>query len=180
MIVGALTKVFRDWRYSLLATGVALFVFMFATWLPNIRLLFAILESPAVSLADKVALPVNLLGSIATNFSALSATYTIAIAFLTGINVALIAYYVQRRKRQFSQAGTAVGTLGVLSGVLGIGCAACGSLILTALLGMVDGASVLALLPLHGGEFGILGVLLLSVSVYLTAKQIQNPAVCLS
>lgn len=41
------------------------------------------------------------------------------------------------------------------------------------------GASwILSFLPLGGGEFGILGVILLTVSLYMTAKQIQNPAVC--
>jgi len=31
---------------------------------------------------------------------------------------------------------------------------------------------------LGGSEFGILGVILLMISIYIIAKQIQNPAVC--
>ncbi len=39
-------------------------------------------------------------------------------------------------------------------------------------------AWILSFLPFAGGEFGTLGGILLVVSLYLTAKQIQNPAVC--
>jgi len=44
--------------------------------------------------------------------------------------------------------------------------------------GFIGASGILAFLPLGGGEFGILGVILLTVSLYLTAKQIQNPMIC--
>ncbi|HQU09423.1 MAG TPA: hypothetical protein PLV25_05630, partial [Opitutales bacterium] len=70
------------------------------------------------------------------------------------------------------------GFLGIASGVLGMGCAACGSFLLTSLLSLFGASWLLSYLPLAGGEFGILGVILLAVSLYMTAKKIQNPAVC--
>lgn len=178
MLANAFTAVFRRPSYVALAAVVAFAVFAFAAWLPNVRLLFSIVTTSDVPLADKLTFPLRLLESITTNFSVLSALYTVAIALLTGINVALITYYVRHRKQQLSQAGIAASGLGILLGTAGLGCAACGSLILTSLLGIVGGASLLAALPLRGGEFGIVGVMLLLGAAYLLAKQINKPLVC--
>ena len=157
----------------LIAIGVSVLVFAFAVWLPNLRLLF-IVWGDAVSLGDKIALSLNLLSSITTNFTALSALYTIVIALLAGINAALIAELI--RSRQMFAGGATISASGIFAGALGIGCAACGSLILTALAGTVLGTGALTLLPLGGGEFGIIGVLLLGYSTYLLAKQITKTA----
>ena len=178
MFARAFTAVFKHPSYVALSTTVALLVFAFAAWLPNVRLLFSILTASDISLADKLTFPLRLLESITTNFTTLSVTYAIAIALLTGINVALITYYVRRQKQQLSQAGIAASGLGILLGTVGIGCAACGSLILTSLLGTVGGAGLIAVLPLRGGEFGIVGAMLLLSATYLLAKQINKPLVC--
>ncbi len=177
MIARAFTTVFKKWQYVSLSVTVALIVFAFATWLPNIRLLFSILTDPLVPLGDKVMLPINLLGSISTNFTALAVSYTIAIAVLVGINVALSLYQISRQ-RQFSSFGAGASSLGILSGIFGIGCAACNSLVLMSVLGVAGGAGIIPLLPLKGGEFGIVGVLLLAAATYLLARQITKPLVC--
>ena len=177
MIANAFKTVFRNWRYTLLAGIIALVVFAFATWLPNLHLLFSILANPLVFLGDKFMLPLNLIGSIATNFTLRSAFYIVASALLSGINVSLITYYV-RRQRRISRGGAAAGSLGVLSGILGVGCAACGSLIVMSAFGTAVGSSIIAFLPLKGEEFGIMGVLLLGICAYVSAKQIAKPLVC--
>ncbi len=178
MIASALTTVFRNWGYVLLAGFTAFVIFAFAMWFPNLQLLFSILTDPLVSLTDKLTLPLNLLGSIASNFTTLAASYTIAIALLVGINTALTTYQIRRQRQSFSRSGTAASSLGVLSGVLGIGCAACNSLVLISVLGIVGGAGIIPLLPLKGGEFGIIGVLLLATATYMLAKQIARPLIC--
>jgi len=45
-------------------------------------------------------------------------------------------------------------------------------------LSLVGASGALAFLPLGGSEFGIIGVILLVVSIYIMSKQITNPAVC--
>ncbi len=177
MIASAFTTVFKKWQYVLLAAAVALFMTVFATWLPNLRLLLSILGNPAVALADKLTLPVNLATSITTNFTVRAALYIIASAVLAGINVSLITYYINRQRR-VSGAGAAAGGLGLISGVLGVGCAACGSLVVMSVFGTAAGASIITFLPLKGEEFGIAGVTLLGISAYISAKQITKPLVC--
>lgn len=160
-----------------LALLVSASVSVLAVWLPNIRLILGLIISPDVPFLTKFELPLSLLGSIATNFTVLSAFYTIAIAVLLGVYVAMAAYFLDRRIKEVGQRGRAAGFLGITSGVVGVGCAACGSFLLTSLT-LVGAGGVLAFLPLGGSEFGILAVVLLAFAVYVTAKQIENPLVC--
>lgn len=163
-------------RFLAVAISVSAFVFVLAVWLPNLRLLFSVWTDTAVSLGDKIMLPLSLLLSITTNFTPLSALYTIVIAILTGINVALIVELIH--VRQMFAGGAAAGASGIVAGALGIGCAACGSLVLMSFIGTVGGIGALAVLPLRGGEFGVLGVALLGYSTYLLVRQITKPLVC--
>lgn len=176
-MIEALVRVFKDGRYTLVALIGSAAMYAFAVWLPNLRLIVAVLSSDA-SLVEKLAVPTSLLGSLATNFSLLSATYTLAIAVLFGVNIALLAYFLNHRIAEVRQSGAAVGFAGLLSGVAGVGCAACGSFLLTSGLSLIGAAGVVSFLPLGGSEFGILAVVLLVLSIYLTAKQITKPAVC--
>lgn len=177
MILEALQKVFRKPGYVILALVVSALVFVLAVWLPNIRLVAGIVISPDVPFVSKVQLPLSLLGSIGTNFTLLSATYTIVIALLFGMYIAMITYFLKRRIKEVGQGGVATGFLGITSGVLGVGCAACGSFLLTSL-SFVGASGVLTFLPLGGSEFGIIGAVLLAVAVYMTAKKIIDPLVC--
>ena len=172
-----LERVFRDGRYVALALSGSAAMYTFAVWFPNFRLIGTIFVSDA-SFDEKFSVPLSLLGSIATNFSALSALSTIAIAILFGINIALLVYFLNHRIANVQNSGAATGALGLISGVIGTGCAACGSFLLTSGLSLIGATSVLTFLPLQGGEFGLLAVALLALSIYLTAKQIIKPAIC--
>ena len=177
MILDALQKVFRKPTYVILALLVSALVFVLAVWLPNIRLVAGVVSSPDVPFVSKIQLPLSLLGSIGTNFTMLSASYTIVIAILFGIYVAMITYFLKRRIREVGQGGVATGFLGIASGVLGVGCAACGSFLLTSLT-LVGAGGILAFLPLGGSEFGIIGAVLLAVAIWMTSKKIVDPPVC--
>lgn len=179
MLFAALSKVFSNPAYVLLALIASASVFAFATWLPNLSLIAEVMGHPELPLAQKLELPISLLGSIATNFSVLSASYTVLIAILFGMNLAMIVYLLRNRTAALKKGAATTGFLGAVSGLLGVGCAACGSLILTSILSLVGASGALALLPFGGGEFGILGVLLLLWSLHTIAKQIRNPFICL-
>ncbi|HXK41053.1 MAG TPA: hypothetical protein VJ046_03080 [Candidatus Paceibacterota bacterium] len=164
----AFNEVFAHPLYIVIASILALAVFAFAVWLPNIGLI-----------AD-LNIAISLLGGISTNFSAFSASYTIAIAILFGINISMVVCLVRKRRSGLAGGGMAAGFGGIASGALGIGCAACGSFILTATLSSVGAASALAILPLRGGEFGILSVILLATSLVVVSNKIAEPLMCTS
>lgn len=178
MLYTALKKVFLKPSYWLLAAVVALIVFVVATWLPNFKLIAQITILPTASLEQKLSVLIALLGSIRTNFDGISASYTISLAVLFGINTAMVVYYFKRQKNSLKQKGLATSLGGFVSGMFGIGCAACGTLVLGPLLALIGGGGAIALLPLGGQEFGFIGVGLMAVSIYLSSKKIVAPAVC--
>lgn len=173
--------VFRKPKYLLIAIVVAVGVFTFAVWLPNFSLLSRVLHpDSAGSFSEKAHFLWSLYGSIGTNFTPVSATYTVAIAILFGVNVALFAYYIARARGGVRGVGStgAAGFGGLVSGIFGIGCAACGTFILTSVLTLFGVSGLLVILPLGGEEFGLIGVGLLIYSIYLLTKKINNPLVC--
>lgn len=178
MVIEALKLVFRNYSYAFLSLSISVLVFLFAVWFSNLELITEVLTSPSIPLLYKISIPLSLLGSIATNFTAFSGAYTIIIALLFGIYVAMLTYFLRKRIRETSGTGVATGFFGIASGVLGIGCAACGSFLLTSVLAAVGAAGAITLLPFDGKEFAVLGIILLLVSLRITAKQITDPLVC--
>ena len=164
--------------YFLFALVTAAAVFAFTVWLPNLNLISHELGDGGVPLVLRLRLPIDLLGGIATNFTAFSAVVAIIVSILFGMNAALLAYYFSRRVTTAKSAGMFTGIGGAVSGIFGIGCAACGSVLATAGLSLVGASGILTLLPLRGGEFGIAGIGLLWYSIAVTAKHIATPNVC--
>lgn len=176
-----LKTVFSKFKYLLIAVIVSLLVFSFSVWLPNFSLLSQVLHpDSAGTISEKANFVFSLYGSIVTNFTAISASYTIAIAILFGINIALLAYYIRRARGGVRGVGStgAAGIGGLVSGIFGIGCAACGTFIFTSVLALFGATGLLVFLPFGGEEFGFLGVALLMYSIYLLAKKINDPLVC--
>ena len=173
----ALRQVFAHPSYVALVGALAIVAFLLAVWLPNLGLLGDVFFESGAPLAAKLGIALSLLGGIGTNFTLLSAGYTIAIAVLFGITTAMIVYLLKQR-RVAAGRSIAIGSGGMASGALGIGCAACGSLILGAGLPFLGAASALAVLPLNGAEFGILSVALLFASLLLISKTIAEPIAC--
>lgn len=178
MIKTVFKKVFYNLNYILLSTLTTTAVFAFSVWLPNWKLILTVITSPYVSFKESIAVIFGLFLSITTNFTVLSASYTIIIAILFGINISLLIYYVSSRKGSFKDRGSMFGIGGLISGIFGIGCVACGTFVLTSVLALFGAVGIISFLPFSGGEFGILGVVLIGYATYWTAKKIEEPLVC--
>lgn len=181
MVRRALIQVFANGKYALLAGVSACAVFVLATWLPNLGLVWQIATSPSISISDKGTILVALVGSIGTNFTVFSALIAIAIAVLFGANLAMTVYLLRERRRLMRdsfRAGGATSLGGLASGFVGIGCAACGTVALTPALAFIGAGSFVAMLPFGGEEFSLLGIGLLGLSFLLTARRIAEPVVC--
>ncbi|OGA43295.1 MAG: hypothetical protein A3G25_13000 [Betaproteobacteria bacterium RIFCSPLOWO2_12_FULL_63_13] len=174
----ALGRVFVHPAYVLLAGALAILTFLLAVLVPNFGLISEIFADASVPMAAKLGIALSLLGGIGTNFSLLSAGYTVAIAILFGLTVAMIAFSIRQRSIGATRRSIALGSGAMLSGVLGIGCAACGSLIMGAVVPFLGIAGAVAMLPLDGQEFGILSVALLFISLLLVSKNIAESAAC--
>lgn len=175
----SLRQVFRDWRYVIVAVAAVLLAFTLSVWLRNVSLIVATFTSSLFNFGDRLLLLFRLLGGIATADTVLVAMMTIGMSLLFGVNTALLAYYfVQRRSLPpAKESATTVG--GVIAAIFGIGCSACGTLVLSAVLSSVGATGLLALLPLGGGEFLLLSIALLAASIYWIAGSIQTSVVCI-
>jgi len=172
----AFKKVFsRPW-YILLALVVALLFLLIAIWLPNISSLRHVVGSTSYNLGAKLNIFWSYFGFLGTNFTPLTRILTIVVATLSGVNIAMLVFYLKNRIQLERSAG--VGLMGTLAALLGVGCASCGSVLISSFIGLSATAAFTGALPLRGAELGLIGALVLLVSIYLIAKKIQNPLVC--
>lgn len=173
----AFALVFGRFWYVAGAAIVAVLFFFFSVWLRNFSFLSFLLTSGAFEFSVQARwLTLGTLGFFARNFTTARAVVLIATSLLVGANAALLIYHLRQRASLARAAGA--GLLGTVTAVLGVGCASCGSVALTSLLGLSAGGAVLGVLPWQGLEFGIAGAALLSYSVLRLAQKIQSSWVC--
>ncbi len=169
-------KVITNPKYLILSISITLLVIAFAAWLPNLHLITNAMTSGSMTLWQKTNLLTSLLGSLQTNFTPLSRTVTFISAGLAGVQVSLLIYYV-RQTAQIQQS-MGMSALGVATSMLGVGCASCGSVVLTSLIGFGSATAILGFLPFRGQEFGFIGISILLLSIVYTMKKINQPLVC--
>jgi hypothetical protein len=156
-------------------------VFVLATWLPNVPLIWQIVVSRSMSTVDKIQFLIALTGSIGTTFTIFSALSMIATAVLFGANVALTAYYATSRRyavMPIRKRNVAGGLAGLASGLYGVGCAACGTLAISPFVSLIGLGGLVAAMPFGGEEFSVLGITMLGFSSASLARQIGAPFSC--
>jgi len=163
-------------KYLAVAVVVSLVVVALAAWLPNLHLVTKTMASSTLTLWQKTNLITSLLGSLRTNFTPLSRLVTLITAGLAGVQVSLLVYYLRQTAKLQRTMGASV--VGVVTSMLGVGCASCGSVILTSLIGFGSASAILGVLPFRGQEFGFLGIGILMIAIYLTLKKINDPLAC--
>ncbi|BBP03057.1 hypothetical protein TPL01_21610 [Sulfuriferula plumbiphila] len=176
--VEAAKEVFARPAYLGLAVAIALAAFLASLWIPNYKLIGAVFITPDVTLDTKLQLLASLLAGISTNFGAFAAFSAATIPLLFGVDIAMLVYFLRRRRARLPHGEIAASVGGAASGVVAAGCAACGSFLLVTILSFLGASGALALLPLQGGELGLLSIALLLLSIFLIARKIAAPVVC--
>lgn len=172
----SIQAVMANKNYLVLALAVALAVFLFSIWLPNFSFVGEIITSEYFTVNEKVSILFSSLGAFQTNFRPFGRVALVAISLLFGLNTSLFIFYLKRRVVLQKAAGMSIG--GMLAGLIGIGCASCGSFILASIFGMSASAAFIGLLPFRGQEFAVAGIVILGLSVVLISKKIQESPVC--
>lgn len=177
-IAEATREVLARPAYLGLAAIIALAAFAAFLWIPNFRLIGVVFGTPVVTLGTKLALLGSLLMGITTNFETLAAFSAVVIPLLFGVDIAMIVYFLKQKRARLPRGEIAASLGGATSGVVAAGCAACGSFLLVTILSFLGASGALALLPLKGGELGLLSIALLVLSIFLIARKIVAPIVC--
>ena len=148
--------------------AVALSVFVFSQNLPFVSFVATAPYGPGT----RVSILLELYPFVGTSYGPLTGLALLAVAALTGVNVALVTYHVREHGLSVEQGGGSA--VGVALGVLGAGCAACGSAVLVGVLSLIGGAGLVTLLPLEGLEFGLLAAGVLVLSTYWLADGMRG------
>lgn len=175
-VIKALIITFRQWRYVLLALVVAALLLLVAIWLPNLSFLWYLFTDSTFSWATRLGILSGSLATLQLNSTPLSRTLLFVLVILASVNVSLFTYYLKRRFTMGREMG--ISLFGTILGLVGVGCASCGSVVLSSIFGLSATASFLALLPLRGLELGLLSIILLVVSITLVSKKIIDPIIC--
>jgi len=168
----ALLTIFGKAHYGLLAIGVAALVFASIILGAQARFLAGIFFDSGIPLVSAFYLTWSVLYGAVSEFSATTA-FAAVIALLFGMNVAAITYYVRLYRATAVSAVAALGTGGVLSGILAVGCLSCGSLALAFLSSFFSASSLLIFIPYQSAVFGLISILLLALSLYLLDRKLR-------
>jgi len=169
----AFGKVYVHYEYIVLTISIFLLSLILLLFLQNwgyYRLLF----SGLFKLREAIALTLKSVMVFPGNFEEINFIVLLTVLILLSVNVSFVLFTVRRRIKNSSK----LGIVSLLIGYLGLGCASCGSVMLSFLLGVSATSSFLGILPYNGKEVGYISVALLLISIYLAARKIVNPLNC--
>lgn len=174
-IINALKSVFTRPTYILIAVFSAFLIFAFANLLPNLSFARYIIGGD-LDLGYKIKILWGMLGYFKNNSGLASQIMIVSVAVLAGMDIAMAIFYAKRKIVSDRAAG--FGMLGIVGGFFGIGCGACGSVVLSSIVGVGASGQLVGILPLKGLEFSVLSLGILIASILYLAKKIQDPMVC--
>lgn len=126
----------------------------------------------SLGLADRLTILLGLYPFLGTNYGPVAEILLVAVAALAGVDVAMVTYHFREHGVQIAEGSG--GAVGVGLGVLGAGCAACGSALLAGLLSLLGVAGAATVLPLDGLEFSLLALVALVLSIYWVADGMRG------
>lgn len=176
-LVTSLNLIFER-KDSRLVIIISTFLFLFVLLLAqNGKSALAIFDFGTLSLIKRLTLSFQVFFDITSTFT--TATFLLAVlgSFLGGINLSLAYTYMRLRGEVIVRSGLYSGA-GLFLAFLGIGCAACGTALLSVILGFFGFSAMLNLLPYQGQELGYIGLLILCIASYTLAQKVAAPNVC--
>ncbi|MBU1202784.1 hypothetical protein KKH39_01945 [Patescibacteria group bacterium] len=168
--------VFTKKDYIILALIIALLFFLVGILIPGIPFLKLVFSYTPPEFLPRLKAVLKVWDFFKSNSTLFSRYLLFFVAILTGINLSMFIFYLKRRIKLEKSVGT--GFFGIVIGLLGVGCASCGSVVLSSLFGYTAVTGFLGILPFKGKEIGFVGLALLLTSIYLIADKIQNPNSC--
>jgi len=138
----------------------------------NIDLFLNVVASGNLPLDARLSVLVGLYPIIGTAFTLTEGVVLFAVAVLFGVNLSMLTYQLRENRVSVREGSGSVA--GMVLGVLGAGCAACGTAVVAGVLSLVGAAGITTLLPLEGMEFSLLALVLLILSVYWLADGMRG------
>lgn len=143
----------------------------------NLLVSLQIFSAPFFSESEKL----NFFFSSLFDLSSLksSGMIVLVILFILSLSLLFILFYVLfNESKKISKKKSLLGMTGVFLSILGFSCISCGIGLLASILSLLGLSSLSLYFPLHGLEFGFLGIVVINFTSYLVLKRIKNPFIC--
>ena len=165
----------RDSRLVIIVSTIVFFTLLLLV--ENGKATYSIFNFDAIPFFKRVSLAFLTLFDIAGTFTGGSLILAVLGSLLGGINLSLAYTYMRVRGEVLVKSGLYSG-VGLVFAFLGVGCAACGTALLSVLLGFFGFSAMLQVLPYQGQEIGYIGIIFLSIATYFLAQKVAAPNVC--
>ena len=139
-----IVSILSQWRYLLLACIIAILFFELTYWLFNLPFLGVILASSNVGFGEKLAVLASPFASIAQVSGLYTVILMVLLSLAQGISIAMLAYVVKHQKKLDAELLGGSSLVSLLA-LVGIGCPACGTSLLTPIVALFVSGSAVAL-----------------------------------
>ncbi len=165
----------KDSRLVIIISTLVLFLILLLA--VNGKSAFEILGFDTIPLYKRLNLFISTVFDIKNTFTAGALILAVLGSLLGGINLSLAYTYMMLRGEVILHSGLYSG-IGLLFAFFGVGCAACGTALLSVILGFFGFSAMLSLLPYQGQEIGYIGLIILCIATYTLAHKVAVPNVC--
>lgn len=162
-------------KYLVLALVVSVLFYQLVFWFLNLGLASYLFTNPYLSIGDKLALVVGSYTDLfSPPYSRLGLTLLL-VSFVQGAVIAGLTYCMvsaRQQQQRFGKEISGVGAVGVFS-VFGLGCAACGTSLVTPILALFTATSSVALAEAIGFYAAVLALILTIITAYLAGRKVH-------
>lgn len=163
-------------HYALLAATVSILFYELIFWFLNFGLAHYLLTTPFLTFTDKIELIIGSYSGIFTQpYSELAITL-FAVSVLQGMAVASMAYSIRAERamnKNILKDLSGTGIAGVFS-ILGLGCAACGTSLVTPIITFFFASSSVALAEVVGIYSAMVALFVALVTLYLAGQKLST------
>lgn len=161
--------------YILLSLGVSVIFYEIIFWFLNLGLFQYLLTTPYLNLLDKLGIVVGSYTGIFTQpYSALAITLFV-VSIIQGLAVSSIVYTIRQERQTNGDLIKGLGGTGIAGflSVLGLGCAACGTSLVTPILTFFFASSSIALAEKVGLASAVLAFVIAAITLYLAGLKLS-------
>ncbi|HEY4511805.1 MAG TPA: hypothetical protein VJH55_03120 [Candidatus Paceibacterota bacterium] len=171
----ATKKVFASRSLHVLFLSLLVFFLILFSTVPFYSTIRDFASLPATHVGEVLVLVWNVMVGFFTENALSGVVYTLTIVALLSLNITFFVFFFRSLYVGvgfWKTIGSGFG--GGILGILGGGCAACGTFVISYLLSLVGAQWIIFALPLEGKEFGIVGISMLIFSLAVISKRIAE------
>lgn len=135
-----------------------------------------VVELPWLTLRDRLAVLLDQYPVVGSAYGPVRGWLLVVVSGQTGVVAALGVRALRERGGVRTSGDGVLGTVGVVFGAAGAGCAACGPTVFAAVLGAMGLTGVMAALPFDGVEFLVLGAVAMLCSLHRVSLALDGAA----